>query len=108
MLTYFMHIRQFSLKTKIPCTDCVRYVHVGYDMLISAFFLLLFHFLLEKIDRYIPLQFMSSGLFRVVPLIKIFIFIQNVISMKLQKESHRAVLAVKMWNKQLKICLLPF
>lgn len=46
---------------------------------------------------------MSLGIFRVVPLIKIFIFIQNVISMKLQKESHPSILAMKMQNKQLKV-----
>lgn len=49
---------------------------------------------------------MSSGIFRVVPLIRILILIQNVISMKLQKQSHSTTLAMKMQNKQLKICLL--
>lgn len=59
-----------------------------YDMLIPACFLALFHFVVERKGWHTPLWLMSLGIVRVVPLIKIFVLIPEVISMKLQKETH--------------------
>lgn len=103
LLTHFMPISQFLWGTKIlyKSVSSEKYLWHAYSSLFPCF--ILFHFVIERKDWHIPLWLMSLGIFRVVPLIKIFIFIQNVISMKLQKESHPSILAMKMQNKQLKV-----
>lgn len=74
----------------------------AYSSLFPCF--ILFHFGVEREGWHVSLWIMSSGTFRVVPLIEIFMFIQSVINMKQHKANHPA-LSMKPQNELLQICV---